>query len=196
MRRFNKREQCIIKNLIKGFGSSLQYLPINAFDYIFQSNNIEMHPQNPDELIFYFKNQCSIDLDKIISISKELIEIAVLIQYLQQEGLILNYNIGTTKNLNNSIAYQHNKYTFPLSVKIPSDIGITLLSCNTNPIFIVENLKELVNNNFKTFEDLSLEESRKQTENSFKAVRLSLVSIVISLITLLLTFLNSILSNI
>lgn len=195
MRRFNQREQEIIKNLIKGFDNSSQYLPINAFDYIFQNNNIEIHSQNPDELIFYFKDAGSVERDKIISISKELIEIAALIEYLIQEGLILNYNIGTITNQNLSITYQHNKCTFPLSVKIPSYIGMTLLSCTANPIFIVENLKELVNNNFKTFEDLSLEESKKQTENSLKALRLSFISIVISLITLFVSFLNDFLQN-
>lgn len=178
----------------------MQYLPLNAFDYIFQNNKIELHSQNPDELIFYFENQNSIDIDKCTAISKELIEIGVLIEYLRQEGLIVKYSIGTATSQNSSIAYQHSNYQHPLSVEIPSKIGEILLSCATTPIFVTENLIELVNNDFKTYEDISLEEARKQTEkakiqtdNSFKAIKIAFASIIVSLVTFLISLLKDIL---
>lgn len=178
MRLFNSKEKTIIQQLINGTANSLVYLPINVFNDIFYSRDVGFIGESTMELVFP-----RIENDPIyesLTIYNDILERALLIDYLEKEGLIYIIPTSTSdyecKTIGNVVKLNRTV------MQIDQSIGEILLKCINRSLYVSETLKDYVNNGFKSLEDLALEETKKQTKYSFYAVILAFVAIIISML--------------
>lgn len=178
MRLFNLKEKTIIQQLINGTVNSLAYLPINVFNDIFHSRDVGFIGESTMELVF--PNIENGSINEFLTIYNDILERALLIDYLEKEGLIYIIPTSTSdykhKTIGNVIKLNR------IAMKIDQSIGEILLKCINRPVYVSETLKDYVNNGFKSLEDLALEETKKQTKYSFYAVILAFVAIIISML--------------
>lgn len=180
MRQFSKKEKFTIKLLIDGVNNSDAYLPINAYNDIFYREHVEFNANNM-ELVFYVPQGTIPEHKKMLDVYYEILEISLLIDYLQKEGLLYQISMPSVNQLTNVGGFDKSGLQ-GIKMSLDPKIGQILLNCMNSPIFVSQTLKDLVANNFISLEEYALLEAKKQTKNSFIAVALSIITIIISLI--------------
>lgn len=103
---------------------------------------------------------------------QQLYELYLLLKSLKDEHLIytLSYPDSTKfDKQNNSINTEDEKHKY-IKIEISSDIKTIINEFKDKTIYATEELKWIVNNDFKTIDQQSLEEDRRQTQTSIYAM--------------------------
>lgn len=160
MRKFSLYEQDIIRWVVEQSNGTTFYILINAYKDIFYRKKVKYRP-NTDVLIFYRDIDTVEDPNEILSVYSEIVETSLLIDYLFKNRYVQVIESADTPIdvIGGFDADRLNPINKPISPEISK---ILTYSCQ-NAIFVSQDLKELVDNDFKTIEELSLEEARKQT---------------------------------
>ena len=170
MRKFSELEKDYIKALVRGSDDVKSNFPIKILDPIFVKYRFDFDandPRNP-HLIFWRNVSGGIDVDVIVEINMKLFEISMLIDFLKENGLIYTINFGMNKR-----EWKPNGSTLgfnEVDYKIDEKTSNALISCVNNAVFVGQTLKDMVQNNFKSIEEQTLEEAKKQTELSNAAL--------------------------
>lgn len=164
MRLFNQNEKKIIQQLVDGSTKSLMYLPINVFNDILQGKNVGFIGESPMELVFPYNKDEIPSTDELLTIYNEVLERALLIDYLEKEGLI--YIIPTSSFAHECTTIGNVSKLKRITMQIDKTVGEILLKCINRPMYVSETLKDYVNSGFKSLEEQALEEAKKQTELS------------------------------
>ena len=189
MRKFSQTEQKIIINLVNHANGNLSYVLANAYNDIFYQRRVKY---SNGELVFYLENVNALsDLDDILSIEKEIIDISILIDYLiKNRYIIIIEDPSSADPLTEIGGFLTNGLT-PVGKKIDSNVAKILDNAMNHRAFVSEDLVQLVQNNFKTVEDMALDEARKQTHYSRKSVIFAIIAVVLSVIIPILSALLS-----
>lgn len=193
MRLFNQNEKKIIQQLVDGSAKSLMYLPINVFNDILQGKDIGfIGGESSMELVFPYNEDGIPSIDELLSIYNEVLERALLINYLEKDGLIYIVPTSTSTYECTTIGNvcKHNRIT----MQIDQTIGEILLKCINRHLYVSETLKDYVNSGFKSLEELALEEAKKQTdfsriqtEQAFKQTKYGYRAVVLAFIALIIS---------
>ena len=182
MRKFSSLEQSAIRAMVRGVQASHSYLPINAYQDIFFQKKIGFK-DTACELIFYRPIK-QINHDEILAIESEIIEISLLLGYLEENRLIYYLHEETRpEDKIHNIGIRDNE-SGVYEIRKSLDVGAYnhLVHAINYRIFVSQDLKDMVANNFETIEEKSLKESRKQTKWSVIATVIALVALLVSLV--------------
>lgn len=189
MRKFSEREQKVIRDLVQGASTSFTYLAICAYGDIFQRESVEF--VNSSEALFFYSPQGNIPShEKVFQVTSEIYEVSYLIDYLEQEGLIRHFSVGTGK-LEDKYPFNFNSNGLsPLSVSIDPVVARILYKNVNYPIYVTQTLISLLQDGFKTLEEQTFDEAKEQTKEAKKQRRLSFIAILLAMLTLLFSALQ------
>lgn len=185
MRKFSDREKEIIRRLVDGASGSFVYLPINAYGDIFYREKVEFVYKPTPELRYYSLQGSVRNADNIFKVSSEIYEISFLIDYLEKEGMLRHFSIGTG-TLKNDISGFSKAGLTGVSVALDPAVGEMLYNNLNYPIYVTPTLESLVKDNFKTLEEQTLDEAEVQTKLAKKQTLLSLLAVILAMLTFLL----------
>lgn len=199
MRKFSELEKKIIKSLVEGANDVKSNFPINILDKWFCTYKFDFYGNNPEKpiLIFRVPKGSVVKVDDVISISMKLFEISMLLNFLEENGLIqlINYNgIVLREWTPNGNITNYDNLTYVIDKKVAD----ALVKCINNSVFVGQTLKDMVDNDFKSIEEQALDEAKKQTANSLTQLKeaqaqtkLSLFAVVVALIGVVVAVLLS-----
>lgn len=171
MRKFNDKEKEIIKSIYNNYNKSTSgYVLFN----IFYNEMLSLGA-------FYCNGALVVDQTKqneIRSIEIRIMDVYSLLSFLEINGYILleDYSIPTSAdNIPNFIGA-------PVVCSISKECKKFIDKSRSNKLFVTTKFKELVSNDFKTYEDIQLEEAKKQTRWSIRAVYLSILTLIASIV--------------
>lgn len=189
MRKFSQTEQRTIRNLVSHASGSLSYVLANAYNDIFYQRHVKY---SKGKLIFYLEDVNTLnDVDDILSIEKEIIDISFLLDYLIKNRYINVIEDPSSADPLNEVGGFLTDGLTPIEKSIDPIVAKILENALNHRAFISEDLIQLVNNNFKTVEEMSLDEARKQTKYSRMSVLFAIVASVLSLLTTIIPLLSS-----
>lgn len=184
MRKLSFGEQAIISKLIANSADSTANFPIKALESAFQDNKVTFHNDEVPYLNFYVNEgkEESVKENSKRFINK-LLEAIALVDYLKDEGLVVELESEKESGITfgDDVAYVSAGLT---EVRVFLEAGVIaekLVRFVNNSVYVTESLKELQANEFKTFEDYMLEEAKKQTRKTGKAVLLAFFAVVIAI---------------
>lgn len=152
MRRFSNEEKQIISQLVEHTKGVQPFLPINLFNDIFQIGTIGFDCQQ-SLLYFSVQNGQIPNVDYMTLVYNMLLEKVMLLEYLQNEGLVYLVHMATTTNTlytTGTISTTQQPVQYP----VDQSISQALFHYMNDPIYVGETLKALVESGFKSFEDL------------------------------------------
>lgn len=115
-----------------------------------------------------------------------IIEKTTLVEYLAEKGYII-----LLENKNKTTQYGQKPF-HPIELPIPEPAIPIIERVINSSIIVKPELKMLVDNNFKEYEELVLDEAKKQTTKATKSVRWAIAAVIVSVLTLLFTILYNI----
>lgn len=178
MRQLSKNEKKIVQQLVNQSKYTTMYLPINVFDDIFNGKDVGFDGgTQPMMLIFPYNQNGNPSSEELLVIYNEILERALLIDYLVKEGLV--YMVPTGSSVGDTSEIGNISRLNRVAMQIDSSVGDILLKCLNQPLYVSETLKDYVDNDFKSLEELALCESKKQTKLSWLAVVLALLSLIL-----------------
>lgn len=191
MRKFSEQEKNTIKLIVQGAENSLSYVLINAYNDIFYQQKVKYKVGSSD-LLFY-RDHTSIHSDELLSIEKVIIEISILLNYLKENRYIYIIEEEHQTTEENNIVGKFNSNNLKcISMPIPQDISKILSEAATHRIFVSPDLIYLAENGFKTIEEETLEEAKKQTKNAkIQAIVTIIVMIVTSIASILISIFHT-----
>lgn len=191
MRKFSEKEQKVIAELVRGASSTFSYLAINAYGDIFYRKKVEF-VYHPNSVLNFFYLQSEIRSDEdIFAVTSEILEISYLIDYLEKEGLIRHFTVGTSlEGPEKSISGFDKSGLSAISVRLDPAVGKMLFDNLNYPIYVTQTLVSLVQDNFKTLEEITLDEAQEQTKEAKRQSWLSFIAVVLALLTLLFSALK------
>ncbi len=188
MRKFSPKEQSTIRNLVKQASNSLSYVLANAYNDIFYQHKVEY---NNGSLIFYSADISKITTNNILAVEKEIIDTSFLLDYLK-ENRYIHIIEDDSQNQLDSIGGFCKDGLQSISKNLDAKTSNIIVEALNHRVFISEDLVQLVNNDFKTIEEMALDEAREQTKYSRKSVRYAVIAIILSIV---IPFLSSLLSS-
>ena len=181
MRKFSKKEQKIIKRIYQDYlQSKCGYVLGNIF--WFELNSLGANYKDGKIVVDQGENVC----ERILAIEKNIMEIYFLLSYLENNRYIYLMenpsltNVNETTNLNPTILGDK-VVTYCVSRECGEFIEKTL----KQKFFLTQDLVDLIENDFKTYEDQQLEEAQKQTQAAKKQTVLSIVAVILSIISII-----------
>ena len=189
MKHFTEREQIVIRGIINGAAYD-SYVLTNAFMDLLDGKGVAFDSQKG---FLQFDNS-KYNVSSILQVEQEFIETALLIQYLINNQYI--YLIVDSQEP--PLPWIGDALKNPIGKQIPRDIADIFLNSFVR-IVVLNKLKDLVSNNFLTYEEQqlciaqqqldiatgSLQEAHEQTKSSRKTLRWSIVTCIIAILTLL-----------
>ena len=192
MRKFSQTEQRTIRNLVNNASGSLSYVLANAYNDVFYQRRVKY---SKGKLIFYLEDVNTLnDVDDILSIEKEIIDISFLLDYLIKNRYINIIEDPSSADPLEEIGGFLADGLTPIEKPIDSSVAKILENALNHRVFISEDLIQLVNNDFKTVEEMALDEARKQTNYSRRSVLIAILAIVLSVLIPIIS--NIFLSNV
>lgn len=201
MRKFSELEKSYIKHLVKKSDYRSNF-PINILDALFVNRKVVFDARKEDSpyLIFYRKENEEYALpDEIKELYNAFMELALLIRYLKDEGLIEQIDCKE-KRLVYPPVYEKDDATLKnyskeglhsIAVEMDKIAADFLLGCVNKSVFVGQTLKELVDNDFKSIEERNLDEAKKQTKKAHITMLISAGSMLIAFATLIVTIVCS-----
>ena len=125
MRLFSEKEKQIILQLLDQSSRTNTYLPINVFDDIFNGLDVGFYGSGPMEFIFPYDANGIPSADRMISIYNEILERALLIDYLEKDGLI--YIVPSSTSVNRLTEIGNVSRLDRVAMSIDNSIGEILL---------------------------------------------------------------------
>lgn len=192
MRHFNDKERQIINLLVEQFDKP-NFVLLNVFNDWFLNTNIAYDFK---EKILVFAN---ITDEQILKIEQDICKRALFIQYLIDQNYITIIHDYTDSKDKFKIGNCENETLYGKPVP---DFLAHILEESCNRIYVLDSLVELKENNFLTYEDQqlqlagkqlseakaqtdkaaeSLEQARAQTRNSYWAIGIAFISVIISI---------------
>lgn len=174
MRKFSKLEKSYIKHLVKKSDYRTNF-PINILDSLFANRKIVFDARKKDEpyLIFYRKENEEFSLPaEVKELSNAFMELASLIRYLKDQGLILQIDCENERRIyppvdekdDDTLENYNKDGLHSIAVKMDKIAADFLLESVNKSVFAVQTLKEMVDNDFKSIEERCLDEAKKQTK--------------------------------
>ena len=169
MRKFSAKEQEFIKKLVENSRNTKDNYPINILDKFFLSHKFDYDGRNPSCpcIEVWAPNIQAVNIDTIVDISISLFEVAMLLKYLKDEGLI--YTINYNANYSVIREWKANGVIpgyVKCSYRIDARTSDALIECINYAVFVGQTLKDLVDNDFMTIEERSLNEAKIQSKYS------------------------------
>lgn len=161
MEHFTEKEKKALKG-IAAHADSPTYVLANIFNEWFVGGKVSINLET-GELAFPEKS----NVEDILSAQKQIIELALLIKYLEDKKYIYIIKDGTTTNSLKRIGQQI-KDAF-ISLPLPPDI-VNIIKRTLYRVYVSQGLIELVQNNFSTYEMLQMQVSLEQLKTSIKAL--------------------------
>ena len=112
-----------------------------------------------------------------LNVQREIILIAKLIQYLEDIGYLYIIQDGSCVT---PITYIGHTATSPIRVKVPIGVANVIVR-TTNRVNLSQPLIDYVENGFKTYEDLTFKESKKQTAYALGALIVAIIALIVSI---------------
>ena len=164
MRTYTERE----KNIIKYITNNNTFCAVNLFTHEFGYEIVYDYDSEKLKVPF----NAPPNYDDIQQTTIILYNLYLLLKSLKEEHLIyaLSYPDSTKfDKQNNSINTEDEKHKY-IEIEISSDIKIIINEFKDKTIYATEELKWIVNNDFKTIDQQSLEEDRRQTQTAILAM--------------------------
>lgn len=184
MRKLNFGEQALVSKLIANSADATANFPIKALESAFQDNKVTFHNDEVPYFNFYV-NEGKEETVKENSkrFINKILEAISLVDTLKAEGLVVELVSDKEKGITfgDDVAYVSAGL---VEVRVFIEAGLIaekLVAFVNNSVYVTESLKELQANEFKTFEDNMLEEAKKQTKKTGKAVLLAFFAVVIAI---------------
>ena len=168
MKQFDAQEQHWIWQICQ-IGESDNAVLTNVFADVLFDKGVAINLESGDLLYDWEKYK---ELNNIIAIQKIIIKRALLIKYLEEHNYI--YIINDSPD---SIPVVGDTFETSIVQKLPTEIA-DILRRTTYRIYVDSSLRAFINQSFKTTDEITIEEAKKQT----KYARYTLVATVISLI--------------
>ena len=166
MRKFSLREQQVIRRLIEGTANSYSYILFNVYNDITYRRNVEFqYGKNKSQLVFYRENLDQVSPEELLEIENEIMEISLLISYLQGNGLIYLIENTSVNELNTAGGFLTEGLT-AVGMDLDSNIAKILHDSLNHRVFVGYSLRELADNGYKSIEERTLEEARVQTQET------------------------------
>lgn len=162
MEHFSESEKKALQQIVNSVNSE-SYVLANVFNESLDGTGYSFDTRT-GELITSAENA---DVHDILVVQKKLIEIALLVKYLEDNNYIyIISDAGTTETLNNLGAIPSGNL---IAQKMPNEIKL-LINRTISRIYVSQNLVELVANNFKSFETTQLVVAFQQLQVSSNAL--------------------------
>lgn len=177
MRKFSKIEKDTIQQIVEGTRMSTTYLPINAFNDIFQHGSCIGFDMQRSELLFYCRVDDAPDHRKMLEVLHIVTERALLVDYLVKDGMVYFCPMNST----DPVAYCGDKpYNMTtISIAVDQYIADILFKCMNRPVYVGQTLRNYVDDDFLSLEEQSLNEAKKQTFLSWLAVLIAIITMLI-----------------
>ena len=182
MRKFSAREQQVIQLMIEGSNHSHNYLPINVYNDIFYRKKVEfLYGEDRSYLVFYRQNTSSVTPNELFEIENDIMEVSLLLSYLCDNGLIYLIEDTDTNKLSKAGGFLKGGLT-AISKELDPKISNILFESLNHRVFVGNTLKEIAANKFKSIEERTLEEAKRQSASAKRQTRLSYIAILIAIV--------------
>lgn len=159
MKQFSQEEKQLIYSIYQAKDSN-NYVLANIFNnWLFGEQAVGFDFEKNIMLFDFSKNP---SVDDTLDIQKDIIHTALLVKYLEQEGYIYIIEDNATVNKSTTLGPSFKK---SLIVNLPPDI-MNIISRTTCRVYVSYALIQLVENDFKTYEELQLIASNNQLKTS------------------------------
>lgn len=178
MKQFDAQEQHWIWQICQ-IGESDNAVLTNVFADVLFNKGVAINLDSGDLLYDMEKYQ---NVNDIVAIQKNIIKRALLIKFLEEHYYI--YIINDSPDL---IPIVGDRFNTSISQKLPTEIA-DILRRTTYRIYVDSSLRAFINQSFKTTDEITIDEAKKQT----RYARYTLVATVISLaLTLTVSIITS-----
>jgi hypothetical protein len=188
MRKFSELEKSYIKHLVKKSDYQSNF-PINILDGLFVNRKVvfDAHKEDEPYLIFYRKENEEFSLP---AENNAFMELALLIRYLKDQGLIQQIDYKKKRLIyppvdekdDDTLENYKREGLHSIAEKMDKIAADFLLECVNKSVFVGQTLKDLVDNDFKSIEERSLDEVKKQTKYARKAVYVAIFAMILSVV--------------
>ena len=199
MRHFSENEQTVIRSIVAHGRHNYSYVLMNAYLDLFYKNQVK-YDHASQSLVFYAKGTGDIDHELFLSIEDTIIEISLLLEWLEDNRYI--YLIKDTDDIGlQTFSGFDEEGLIKVYKKLDPKIDDILLNALNHRIYVSSDLEKLVEDDFRSYEQMMLDEakdqtqsasdqskyariqadeSRKQTRNSWIAIGVSILAIIAS----------------
>ena len=192
MRKFSELEKSYIKHLVKKSDYQSNF-PINILDGLFVNRKVvfDAHKEDEPYLIFYRKENEDFSLPaEIKELNNAFMELALLIRYLKDQGLIQQIDYKKKRLIyppvdekdDDTLENYKREGLHSIAEKMDKIAADFLLECVNKSVFVGQTLKDLVDNDFKSIEERSLDEAKKQTKYARTAVYVAIFAMILSVV--------------
>lgn len=199
MKRFSEIEKTVIRCIVEQGKHNYSYVLINAYQDLFYRYKVEYN-HDKQSLVFYAININSIDHETFLSIEDTIMEISLLLDYLEENRYLYLIEDTNTNELTSISGFEKDGL-IQVSKTIDPKIDKILYEALNHRVFVSSDLTQLVEDNFELYEDKMLKEANKQTiaandqaKESRKQTRNSWIAIVISFLTAIVSVIVSLVS--
>lgn len=184
MRNFSNFEKNYIKHLVERSRNLQANIPIVILKDLFYSEKIVFDAHNPNGALSFFRKDEVLNPKEIFDVYERILELALLMRYLKDNGCIIDFTLSEKKGIYPYSDVQDvdvikgytkeglSRYYIKCDA-IVRDFLLESLNCY---VFVGQVLKDLVENNFASVEERTLNEAQKQ---SFYARLTFLASIIV-----------------
>lgn len=170
MRKFSEREQRAILRMIDGTASSYSFVLVNIYNDIYFSRSVEFcYGKDKSHLVFYRADPYQVSHDELLEIENEIMEISLLISYLQTNGLIYLIENTSDNELNTAGGFMKDGLS-TISMELDSNVARILFDSLNHRVFVGYTLRELAANGFMSIEERTLVEAKAQTQETHNMV--------------------------
>ena len=167
--------------------------PINILDGLFVNRKVvfDAHKEDEPYLIFYRKENEEFSLPaEMKELNNAFMELALLIRYLKDQGLIQQIEYKKKRLIyppvdekdDDTLENYKREGLHSIAEKMDKIAADFLLECVNKSVFVGQTLKDLVDNDFKSIEERSLDEAKKQTKYARTAVYVAIFAMILSVV--------------
>lgn len=188
VKQFNNTEKALITSIYNAKDSN-NYVLTNVFQKWLDTPGIRFDLEH-GQLVFDY--EIYKDAEILLNIKKEIISTALLIKYLEENSYIYIIQDETSGEQPSYIGAQ--KMSTPLVVPIPQEIAM-IIKRTLYTIYVSYSLISFVENGFRTYEDLQLDQAAITLKTSKRQLCISRWSLIVSALALVCSLLISHCSN-
>jgi hypothetical protein len=175
MRKFSDWEKDIIREIANLAKSNTTFPVFILFKDLFIDREIFRYDSGPHHLLYNFTK---VNQEELRKEERLLFDRLLLIEYLADNRYIYIYMASP---FNGNYGNQTDEKSFKFSCLSPSFVEL-IHKYMTNWMYVKKDLLELVENDFKEYEEIVLDEAKKQTKEAKKQTKIAIVSAVFAVI--------------
>lgn len=185
MRHFSQNEQRSIQLLVNNSKQNNTFVLANVYQDVFYQQKVEY---SNSELIFY-RDINSIRTEDILSIESFVLEISLLIDYLEKQRYIYIIEEGNVSNLTTIGGFDKTGLT-AVRKHISPEVSSCIERSLNHRVFVGQDLKELVQNKFELIEDKMLSAAEDTLCQTKKQSRWAFITMIIALVTMIIAIVS------